>query len=249
MGRTNDQDERYYKSLTRNMVILIVFFSVVPLLLISAITRHYFQVSYREKVLNHAKLLIAKHRQSIDNFLTERLGALRVQATTFSLEQLSDEAFLKDRLSLLQQEYGPSIVDLGVVNEKGILVAYAGPYRLNRADYSKAEWFKEASQRDYYISDVFSGIRGFPHLAVTVRQQRQDAPWIVRATIDFESFKTVVEHMGKGETGFAFILNREGDFQTKVASKGSLPKDVYVRFLKTAGDSGDEVGVVETTDD
>ena len=249
MGNPNDQDERYYKSLTRNMVLFIVFLSVIPLILISAITRHYFQVSYREKVLNHEKLLIAKHRQHIDNFLTERLGALRVQAKSFGLDQLSDEGFLKHRLALLQQEYGPSFVDLGLVDDQGIQIAYAGPYQLHRADYSKAAWFKEATQRDHYISDVFLGLRRLPHLVVAVRQEYHGAKWILRATIDFESFKMLVENMGKGQTGMAFILNREGDFQTKGLTREVLPTDIYVSFLKSVAESSDEVGAVERADD
>ena len=249
MSYRNDQDEHYYKWLTTIMFLLIVFLSVVPLILISAITRHYFQVSYREKVQNHAKLLIAKHRQTIDNFLTERLGALRVQAKSCALDQLSDEAFLRHRLALLQEEYGPSFVDLGVVDAQGLQIAYAGPYKLSGADYSKADWFKKATNRDYYISDVFLGLRGFPHLVVAVRQEHGGAKWILRATVDFESFKTLVENIGKGETGFAFILNREGDFQTRVPTREILPKEVYISFLKSVAETGDEVRVVERPDD
>src|SRR5208283_5324841 len=109
----------------------------------------------------------------------------------------------------LQEEYGPSFMDLGVVNDNGKQVAYAGPYKLQKADYSEAEWFQKALRKDYYVSDVFYGLRSFPHLALAVRQEQSGQKWILRATINFESFKTLVENIGSGPAGIAFILNKE----------------------------------------
>lgn len=243
-----DQDKRYYRSLGRNMALVMIIVSVIPLVLISVITRHYFQVSFREKVLTNSKLQITKHKQKIDDFLTERLGALRVQAKSFSFERLSDATFLRDRLAVLQAEYGPSFVDMGVVDNSGRQVAYAGPYKLQDADYSKAGWFNEAIQKDYYASDVFRGLRGFPHLAITVRQEDKGEKWILRATIDFESFKTLVENVGSGSGGFAFILNRAGEFQTTVRSATPLSKHDYLNFLASKPESGDEVGILQKPD-
>jgi two-component system NtrC family sensor kinase len=38
-------------------------------------------------------------------------------------------------------------VDLGVVDEKGQQAAYAGPFKLEKADYADADWFKKAIDR------------------------------------------------------------------------------------------------------
>jgi two-component system NtrC family sensor kinase len=196
-------------------------------------------------VLNNSKLSIAKHRQLIENFLTERIGALRVQAKSFTFDQLSDGAFLRDRLAILQEEYGPSFMDLGVVNDNGKQVAYAGPYKLQNADYSEAEWFQKALRKDYYVSDVFYGLRGFPHLALAVRQEQNGQKWILRATISFESFKTLVENIGSGPTGIAFILNKMGKLQAGIQRAAILPKDDYLNFLASKPGSDDEVGIVQ----
>jgi len=248
MNQNVDQREQDYKSMTRNMVLVIVVFSVGPMILISAITRHYFQVSFKEKVLNYAELLTFKHKQVIDNFLTERLGAVRVEAKSSGFLELSNEDFLKNRLAVLQEEHGPSIMDLGVVNASGVQVAYAGPYRLKGADYSGADWFRKALQTDYLVSDVFLGLRGFPHFVVCVRQVYQGSVWILRATIDFESFKTLVENIGRGETGAAFIVNKDGEFLTGVPPGTPVPMDAYVQFLNSAGPD-DEVKVHEKAGD
>ncbi len=248
MKYETDQDERYYRSLRRNMALTIMIVSAIPLILISAITRHYFQVSYRDTVLNNSKLRITKHRQLIENFLTERMGALRVQAKSFTFDQLGDSAFLRGRLAVLQEEYGPSFMDLGLVNSDGTQVAYAGPYKLQNADYSEAEWFKNALGKDYYVSDVFYGLRGFPHLALAVRQEQDGKKWILRATVNFESFKTLVENMGSGPAGIAFILNKNGQLQTGMQSAATLPKQDYLNFLASKPGPDDEVGIVQKSD-
>lgn len=245
MDEIGIQNDNYYKSLTRRMVLIIVVVSILPLILISGTIRYYFQVSYQEKVLDHLKVLIKKHRQNIDNFLSEKLSDIRVQAESYSLGQLSDEAFLKERLKILQDAYGRSFVDLGVVNEQGTQIAYAGPFRLREADYSKAPWFQDAMKGQTFISDVFPGLRGLPHFIVAVRQETDGVKWILRATVDFDAFNSLVENIRIGTTGFAFILNKKGEFQTKPRSGIASPVEPYLSFFASPGVSGDHVAAVE----
>ena len=105
------------------------------------------------------------------------------------------------------------------MNAQGLQVAYAGPYKLHKAHYAEADWFHDAIESDYFISDVFLGLRGLPHFIVTVRKNEQGSSWILRATLDFVAFNTLVENLRIGKTGFAFILNNEGAFQTSPPSR------------------------------
>jgi two-component system, NtrC family, sensor kinase len=248
MSENADVNESFYRGLTRRIVVIIVVVSIIPLLLISGTIRYYFQVSYQEKVLDHLKVLIKKHRQNIDTFLNEKLADIKLQAESYTYEQLSDETFLKERLSVLQDVYGRSFVDLGVVNEEGIQVAYAGPFKLKEADYSKARWFDNAMKGETYISDVFPGLRGLPHFVVTVRQEHQGKKWILRATVDFDAFNSLVENLRMGETGFAFILNNRGEFQTKPRSEIVPSAQPYAALLASPDKTGDDVLVVEQPD-
>jgi len=104
---------------------------------------------------------------------------------------------------------------LGVVDHQGRQIAYSGPLELTGVNYSSAEWFEQAINNPFYISDVFQGMRGAPHFILSVRQERNGMPWILRATIDFGEFNNLVEFLRIGETGIAFILNSDGQFQTK----------------------------------
>ncbi|MBI5250645.1 MAG: two-component sensor histidine kinase [Desulfomonile tiedjei] len=249
MDKIADLNENYYKALTRRIVLIIVVVSIIPLVLISGTIRYFFQVSYQEKVSDHLTVLIKKHRQNIDTFLNEKLADIRALAESYTLDQLTDEAFLKDRLRILQDSYGRSFADLGVVNEQGIQIAYAGPFKLKEADYSHAQWFKKAMQGDTYISDVFPGLRGLPHFIVTATQEHKGKKWILRATVDFDSFNSLVENLRIGSTGFAFILNSKGEFQTKPHAEIIPSAEPYATFLGSTEKTGDDVFVVEQPKD
>ena len=217
------QGMQYYRSLTRKMIVLMIAVSVAPLLLISGIILYQFHVSYQEKVLAHLEEVVLKHGQNINSFLDEKLTAIRVMAKTFSPEHLKNESFLREKLAILQDEHGGVFQDLGLVSETGLQVAYAGAFKLGQVNYAEADWFKKALKSEYFISDVFLGVRGLPHFIVAVKKEWQESNWILRSTIDFVAFNTLVENLRIGKTGLAFIINRQGEFQTKTS--GSTPLD------------------------
>lgn len=222
--------DTYYRSLTRNIILIIVGVSIVPLLLITATMRYFFQTSYQDRVIEHIKVLNRKHKQNIDSFLKERLADIAVLKDTNSFEQLSHDDFLREKLKSLQKNSSDTLVDLGIVNDHGIQIAYAGPFDLKKANYAEAPWFKEAIQQPYYISDVFPGLRGIPHFIVAVRGQN-GSNWLLRATVDFDKFNSLVENIRLGEAGFAFILNNKGEFQTKPRTDVPPEKTPYLDFL------------------
>jgi len=209
----------YYKAMMRKMILLVIAVSFAPLLLVSGSILNKFSISYREKANAHLGELVLKHTQNIDGFLLEKLNNIRFIANSFSIEELKNENFLRNKLAALQTEYGTVFEDLGVINDEGIQVTYTGPFKLERAVYLDAEWFKKALKKDYFISNVFLGLRGTPHFIITVRVNRNGKPWILRATISFTAFNSVVENLRIGRTGFAFILNSEGEFQSKPGFK------------------------------
>ncbi len=74
------------------------------------------------------------------------------------------------------------------------------------AKYSKAPWFHESIRKDYYLSDVFQGLRRTPHFIVSVKKRTGDKEWLLRATIDFAAFNSLVEKIRIGATGTALII-------------------------------------------
>jgi two-component system NtrC family sensor kinase len=231
------------------MILTVIIVSFTPMILVSGIILYQFHTSYHEKVSDHLEELVEKHKQNIDSFLKEKLADIRFLSKTFSFQELRDESFLRDRLETLQREYGPVFVDLGLIDAQGIQVAYAGPFKLGKALYSTADWFEKAMKQEQVISDVFLGLRGLPHFIVAVKSHWQGRDWILRATIDFVAFNTLVERIRIGETGFAFILNREGEFQTQPLLEIVPDKGPYMKILRRGGNEKDDIQVIKTRDE
>ncbi len=211
---TEKQRSRYYRSLKRNIVLTLLITAITPTVVISIFILDAFRVSYEEKVYDHFDVLTRKHKRGIDIFLEEKLMDIRLLAKTNRFEDLTGQATLNQRFNELQRAFDRSFVDLGVVDHEGYQIAYAGPLELTGVNYSSAKWFEKAISSPFFISDVFKGMRGAPHFIVSVRQERDGKPWILRATIDFGEFNNLVEFLRIGKTGFAFILNANGQFQT-----------------------------------
>jgi two-component system NtrC family sensor kinase len=249
MSPKNAKINHYYRSLTRNMVITIIMVSFAPMFLVTGIIFYQFQKSYHEKVYAHLEELVRNHKQNIDSFLREKLGDIQSLVNTFDYEKLGDETFLSDRLTTLQSAYGRVFVDLGLVDAEGIQVAYAGPFRLGKAHYATADWFQKAMESEYFISDVFLGLRGLPHFIIAVKKTWNGRPWILRATIDFVAFNHLVENIRIGETGFAFILNRKGEFQTKPRLDILSGEEPYQSLINGDNKHKKDIRVVHQIDD
>ena len=177
-----------FRSLNRNIILIIIIVSVIPLILVGSTIYYQFRASYHAKVYDHLRELVQSHTQNIDSFLQEKLSDIRFLTDSCGRDKLQDEPFLQERLVALQKDFGRDFVDLGVINAAGAQIAYAGPFKLAQADYSDAEWFRKAIQSKYYISDVFLGLRGMPHFIIAVRNSGENGHWILRATIDFVAF-------------------------------------------------------------
>lgn len=229
------RDKNYFLLFLKNRFLSVLFTSIIPLILVSGIILYQFYQSYKIKNEDHLATLVKKHKVNIDSFLNEKLGNIRFIAESYSFERLTDFSFLEEELMLLQKEYSSVFVDLGIIDSEGIQVAYAGPFNLGKADYSSAGWFKKAMDSSYYLSDVFLGLRGLPHFIITVRTIRDSRPWLLRATIDFVAFNDLVENIRIGETGFAFILNRKGEFQTRPLYNVNPEEPPYTGFLNYRG--------------
>ncbi len=188
---------------------------MAPLILVGGLIFDQFRSIYREKVYSHLAEVVDKHKDIIDIFLREKLDEVQYLSRVHSYEQLTDHPYLQNVLRDMQQQYGRIFVDLGVINSQGIQTAYAGPFELLGANYANADWYQDSRSQKTWISDVFLGLRKSPHFTITINSNASDTPWTLRATIDFLAFSHLVENIRIGETGSAYILNREGVFQTK----------------------------------
>ena len=248
MNRDKTKLTPYYRTLTRNIILLVAIISLAPMMIVTGIILHQFSKSHHEKVSAHLGELVLKHKQNIDGFLSERIHNISFLADSLNFDEIGKNGGIADQLSRLQGAYGMVFVDLGVVDETGRQVAYAGPFKLEKAQYADADWFKKALENPYITSDVFLGLRGSPHFIIAVQRTWQNKKWIVRATIDFLAFNRLVEKVRIGETGFAYILNRKGQFQTKPIFNFTPDLDIYKNYFDALERLGKDVLIKERLD-
>ncbi|MBW2459779.1 MAG: two-component sensor histidine kinase [Deltaproteobacteria bacterium] len=214
----------------RTLVLFVVAALLVPAV-VGVVTITTFRSAYEERATEHLTVLLRKHSKTIDSFLNARLGDIRTLARSHTTEALSSEPFLREQLAILREEYGGAIVDLGMIDAEGVQRAYAGPHRLAKAKYADAPWFAKAQENEEVTSDVFTGLRGTPHFVVAAAKASADGVWYLRATVDFQAFSSLVPNIREGRTGFAFILNREGELQTKPQHDVAVRTPPYSELL------------------
>nr|WP_287412525.1 PAS domain-containing sensor histidine kinase [Pseudodesulfovibrio sp.] len=207
-------DTHYYHGLAKSMMFTIILVSFAPLLCIVLIAGYQYSIVYEEKVEAHLRELVLKHDQSVASYLEEKVAEIQVLAEIIELGKLYDPASLQALHDALVRGHGSDFVDLGMVNSEGIQVAYAGPYKLQGVNYSEEEWFKAAKKRKVHVSDVGLGLRGVPHFTIALLLDEDGQEWVLRTTLDFIAFNKLVEDIRIGETGLAYIINRQAEFQT-----------------------------------
>ncbi len=236
-------EEKSYRKLQWKIVATTLSFSLIPLFALGISLYYQFSVSYTAKIIEMLGNRVENRRNAIDLFFDERVSQLYTMAYTQSFDQLKDEEYLNKVFTLMQMR-SKSYVDLGIIDWEGYYVSYVGPYQLKGLNYKNEEWFQEVMLRGFYISDVFTGFRKFPHFILAVMRREGDRSWILRATIDTEIFDSMVKAAQVGQRGDAFVLNRNGVLETPPRFGGELLERLdYFKVSKFQGTRIEEMTV------
>jgi len=196
------------------MVVATVLVAIIPLVVMTAINYRESRRALRSEAIEPMRVLLHKARHSFELFLTERRSTVSFIANAYTFEELADQRTLSRVFQVMKREFG-GFVDLGLINSDGVQVTYAGPYSLTGKNYSEQDWFHEVGVRGTHISDVFLGYRRYPHFVIAVQQlMPQGDRWIVRATIDTDTFDSLIASTHLDPSGDAFLVNRRGTLQT-----------------------------------
>ncbi len=211
-----------YRVLRRNIVILMLVVTFVPLCSMAAVNYYQYRKTLRGEIISPLVALANKTRHSLSLFLEERLSTVRFVASAYRFDELAEQEVLRRVFRVLKNEF-EGFVDLGLIGRDGTQVAYAGPYALVGKSYEHQAWFQEVLVRGVYISDVFHGYRDIPHVAMAVLHMDQSGlSWVLRATIDTKKLEGLIASMGLAPESDAFLLNREGRFQTRSRLYGKV---------------------------
>jgi two-component system, NtrC family, sensor kinase len=216
-----------FRRIWKQAVILMSFVAMLPLLSL-AIFDHQVTRRYSEnEIVLRTDRLVSNTRRAVSFFLSERLAALKFIAQAYSYDELRDP----EQLSLILDSLATTIggfTDIGLFCPSGRQVRYIGPYALKDMDYSREAWYRAVVAHGAYISDVYLGFRGVPHLVIAVKRELPDGSfYILRTTLNTRWFNEQFSQIGQDSSRDAFLINRQGVIQTPSFHHGK----VLDRFL------------------
>ncbi len=202
--------------------------ALIPLIIMAVIDQQVSRNAIESDILQRTVQLVSVSKQSVSYFLAERRAALRLVVRGHDLEELLDDARLGRVLDNLKESFG-GFVDLGVIDDRGIQKSYAGPYQLKGRDYRSADWFQEVSRSGMYISPVFEGFRGVPHMVIAIRHAvPAGGAYVLRATLDTAKFNNLLSVLDLEGRGDAFVIDRAGVLQTPSRYHGNVLDQVKI---------------------
>jgi len=223
--RHESSKEIHYIRLFRRFIFLTMVCSLVPLLLTGwAINIHYSRFA-KERTINTLRTRVDYHRKIIELFLRENRDRLDFIARTHSKADLTNP----DQLTYILENVNRDswiLTDIGIIDDNGDHLAYVGPFDLIDKNYSRTFWFREVMEKGIYTSDMFMGFRKEPHFVMAVTRNEDGRCWILRATVNTDRFRSLVENIRIGKTGDVYLLNSQGIYQTSPGSGGEIMKPV-----------------------
>jgi len=210
-----------YTKLRKKIIGITLIVSFTPLIIVGATMYNKIKTIYNHKIEEQIKYRASAQAEAVDIFLKERAAILGAIADTHDFDDMLDEKNLLRIFNLMNQRAG-AFVDLGVIDASGQQRAYIGPYDLKGKNYYKQPWCAEVMSKGIYISDVYMGYRKLPHFIIAVRGHENQKSWILRSTIDPDIFGAIVHSAQIGKTGDAYLLNKDGIYQTTPRFKGQI---------------------------
>ncbi len=233
-----------YRRLLVTALVAVSVVAVAPLLVMTGANYYQYRQALRAETARPMADFVRNGRQSLESFLSERQSALELVVRERPFEELRDSGQLSRLLANMKQSFG-GFVDLGLIDEHGVQVSYAGPYPLQGRSYEASPWYREVTRHGAYVSEVFMGYRNAPHLVVAVEHDTgSGGSFVLRATIDTEVINRLVASVATRPSSDAFLLNADGILQTPSRRYGAALQQVLLPPLSP----GSETRLVEVDD-
>jgi len=214
-------------------ILLRVTISVVPLVIFLIINFSLAHTALRNENKLRTVRITSNTKRTISYFLEERLNALKFILKETEFERIKNPVGLSSILQNLKMGFG-GFADLGLIDESGVQINYAGPFDLLGKNYREQKWFMECVNTGSYISDVFLGYRKLPHMIIALKWPMQNGSfYVLRSTLDIKNFIRILFSLELSRKSDAFLCNREGLLQTpskyygKILERIDLPIPEY----------------------
>ncbi len=223
-------DQAYFSRLRRKLRWQMMFAYLTPLILVSVVFHLQYNTTLREGIDNHLKSIADHQRNIVDLYLRERVSNLRSALRFGAHSIIGDRVDMRKLLADLQQE-SPAFEDVGLFDDSGKLIAYAGPHKsLIGKNYRQETWWQRlhGQKGTHLISDVYLGFRRRPHFIIAVRHRLHGKQWTLRASVDPKRFSEFVRSSYMIKTADALIVNAQGKRQTIQPPNGTSSEIIGV---------------------
>ncbi len=200
--------------LRRRIIAAILAVSLLPVLLLGVGSWVVFGRLLDQKAMDLQRAVVSHHAESVDSFMQQQVDMLTLIPGLSSMSEILADGSPRAVLQQLNETSSGAFVDLGVIDHLGRHCGYTGPYELLDKKYANETWFREVMKQGVYVSDVFLGFRGVPHVIIAVRVNTDSDPWILRATISSDRLKANLLAASLGEHGDVWLLNQDGELQS-----------------------------------
>ena len=203
------------ETLRRRLLVVMLCITLAPLAVAASLGYvQYRSLIHREEV-NHLRWQGERAVHSLEVYLDSVKHDILVTASSHGAAELADRERLDGILARLKGEH-PGLVDLSLIDPRGIQVAYAGPYGLTGKDYGASPWYTTTLARKVHVSEVFMGFRNVPHfvIAVSKKEPGRAGSWIVRASVDAETLDSFLGNVFSEMLDDVFLVSEEGRLQT-----------------------------------
>ncbi|WP_049760015.1 sensor histidine kinase [Maridesulfovibrio salexigens] len=225
----------------------------VPLIVAATIGYYSHVKSMEQLAMSAVRLAAVDHAEMVSFFLNERRADL-MESLDLLGGEIKDTAKVREILGELRSLRRDMYSDLGLIDPEGNQVAYVGEYPLENKNYLDSRWYKETVGKGYNISDIYLGLRGVPHLNVSVSKLIDNKEWVLRATLRPAALRRIVEKVNIGVSGEAYIINSANRLQTSRRSGGDIfDRDSYLYpdqkdgVITFDGSENDEAYIFATT--
>ncbi len=227
-GRGRSKHTFNFRKIWRMVILLTAAVTLIPLITITVVDYNVTQRSIESEISLRTRRTASNTKRTITAFFSARKAALDFVVHDNDFSALGDTDRLAQILDNLEAGFG-GFVDLGVINDRGIQIAYSGDYNLGGKNYSDQAWFNKVVDMGVYISEVFLGFRNQPHLVIAVKYEFDDGGfYVLRATIDTDQFNEILSTLELNGEGDAFLINHDRVVQTPSRFHGNVLSTVPI---------------------
>jgi signal transduction histidine kinase len=109
---------------------------------------------------------------------------------------------------------------------------------LEGAEYSDQVWYKEVKKEGIYVSNMFRGPDGSPHILMALKNEKNpENSFVLRASIDAKILEGLIDSLALDITSTdSFLINKEGILQTSSHSYGNVLEKLSLPIASGSAD-------------